>query len=71
MAGRRGWKAWSWPLLKGLVGAAVLGAVGRQVWKAVHDLAQRQDALRLDPKWLAASVGRMLENRKNLFHRSE
>jgi uncharacterized membrane protein YbhN (UPF0104 family) len=56
VAVRRGWRAWAWPLLKGLVGAAVLVAVGRQVWKAGLELAARQDALRLDPGWLAGSI---------------
>jgi hypothetical protein len=54
--GTRGWRTIGVPLVKLLVGSAVLVAVGRQVMRTWDDLAARPSPLRLDPAWLAASI---------------
>ena len=51
------WQAWGKLAIKAALGALVLWAVGRHVVRTWHDLHEKGGSLRVDPSWIALSVG--------------
>ena len=53
---RPSWKRTIKPALKLIIGALVLWAVGRHIFKTLGELSKHTDAFRIDPSWTLLSV---------------
>ena len=51
------WKSWGKPAIKAVLTVLVLAFVGRHVARTWRDLHDRGQSPRVDPAWVAASVG--------------